>query len=79
MVSPRSEGAADLLAAKSGSIYCVQCKHYSRLRKEEKQPLWDIAAQAGGVPLVAGRCGGQIAFWELKLCSGRLMLRRASP
>ena len=53
MPSPRSMGAADLLAVKKGEILLVQCKLYGMLRKNERIALEEMAKQAGGIPILA--------------------------
>lgn len=57
MLSPRSEGPADILAVRSGTILLVQCKLYGALRKQERRRLREIAEISGGLPVLAtGTC-----------------------
>ena len=54
MVSPRSLGPADLMAARAGVLLLIQCKSGSgRIRKSEKAALMKCAEDAGGIPIVA--------------------------
>ncbi|MBA4019151.1 MAG: hypothetical protein C0483_18450 [Pirellula sp.] len=66
MMSPRSEGPADLLAVKNGDILLIQCKCYGTLKKKERVQLIELARQAKGRAIVASKETGSPTFWEFR-------------
>ncbi len=62
MPSPRSLGAADLLAVQTGEILLVQCKLYGQLPKPERLSLEKMSRKAGGLALMATQKEGKIMF-----------------
>jgi len=78
MVSPRSLGPADLMAAKRGTILLIQCKSAGRIRAAERQSLWQCAHAAGGIPVVATR-SAFIVFMRLTNCKKHSRLTRYAP
>lgn len=62
MPSPRSLGAADLLAVKAGEILLVQCKLYGTLPKSERIALEKMSKKAGGIAILATQKEGNIIF-----------------
>lgn len=65
--SAGSKTAADLVAAKDGVIWLVQCKRSGALPPAEWNALLDAAAQAGGVPvMVENPHARTVNWWALK-------------
>lgn len=80
MVSPRSLGPADLMAAKSGVVLLVQCKHAGRIRREERVALYKLCAIAGAIPVVAcSGAGNQVRYSKLKTDAKHARLEEVSP
>lgn len=64
--SAGSHTEADLVAAKDGVIWLVQCKRSGALPPAEWNALIDAAAKAGGVPvMVENPHAGAIRWWAL--------------
>lgn len=64
--SAGSKSAADLVAAKDGVIWLVQCKRSGALPPAEWNALIDAAAMAGGVPvMVENPHAGTTNWWRL--------------
>lgn len=71
MVSPRSQGAADLLAVRQGEILLVQCKMGCRVRRSERLRLIEMSEHAHGRAIVAGLLLGECVFWEVSRANQR--------
>lgn len=64
--SAGSKTAADLVAAKDGIIWLVQCKRSGALPPAEWNALIDAAHMAGGVPvMVENPHAGTVNWWQL--------------
>lgn len=63
-----SHGPCDLIAAKGGEIRVLQCKADGDgyLTPAERAGLRAVAAEFGGIPIVAYRHGRKIAITELE-------------
>lgn len=76
---PLSRGAADLDAYKGGVHLMVQVKGGAEgrsMRPSEWNRLFDLAAEAGAVPVLANKAAGRWRLWRL---TGRKDARGPQP
>ncbi|MFE1192876.1 restriction endonuclease [Streptomyces olivaceoviridis] len=60
-----SKSKVDLVAIKTGQILFVQCKRSGALPPAEWNALWDLAAMAGAVPVLAEQLTRGRRYWRL--------------
>ncbi len=60
-----SKSKVDLVAIKTGQILFVQCKRSGSLPPAEWNALWDLAAMAGAVPVLAEQLTRGRKYWRL--------------
>jgi len=60
-----SKSKVDLVAVKTGQILFVQCKRSGALPPAEWNALWDLAAMAGAVPVLAEQLTRGRRYWRL--------------
>lgn len=62
MISPRSLGPADLMAAKSGRLLLVQCKLHGKLLPKDRKSLRAASNKAGGLSIFAKKFNDIIIY-----------------
>jgi Holliday junction resolvase len=60
-----SKSKVDLVAIKPGQILFVQCKRSGALPPAEWNGLWDLAAMAGAIPVLAEQLTRGRRYWRL--------------
>lgn len=66
MRSSGSRGAVDVVAVGDSHTLWIQAKiSQPVIPPKERDAVWDLATRAGGLPVVAYRIGGSVAYREL--------------